>query len=72
MMQGALQEIHRMLKTGRRLSVLLKGTTQQFRDEFVALAESAGLMHKNTDLEHLGYSNTQHEPTDHVLNFVNL
>ncbi len=72
MMQGALQEIHRMLKTGRRLSVLLKGTSQQFRDEFVALAESAGLMHKNTDLEHLGYSNTQHEPTDHVLNFVKL
>jgi len=72
MIRSALMEVHRVLKPGRRLSVLLKETSRQFRDEFVALAEDAGLMHKITDLEYLGYSNTQQEPTDHALNFVNL
>jgi len=71
MMEGALREIHRVLKPKRYLSVLLKGTSQEFRGKFVDLAESAGLAHKSTDREYLDYSDMHDEPADNVLNFVN-
>ena len=71
MMQRALREIHRVLKPGRSLSILLKGTSQQFRDGLTDLAESAGFIHRSTNAEHLGYSDMRGEPTDHVLSFVN-
>jgi len=71
MMPGALREIHRVLKPGRHLSVLLRSTSQQFRDEFVDMAGKAGVTYESTDTEHLGYTNAHHEPADHILNFVN-
>lgn len=37
MMQKALKEMNRVLKPGKYLSVLLKGTSQEFRDEFVTV-----------------------------------
>jgi 16S rRNA G966 N2-methylase RsmD len=70
MMRGALRETHRVLKPGRYLSVLLKGTSQQFRDEFASIAGSAGFIHRSTEMERLGYGDTRGEPSDHVLNFV--
>jgi hypothetical protein len=72
LMQKALREINRVLKQGRYLSVLLKGTSQQFQGEFVALAESAGLRHKSTDLVNLGYGDMPRGASDHVLNFVKI
>ncbi len=70
MMQKVLREVNRVLRPGKHLSVLLKGTSQEFRDEFVGLAENAGLTHESTDQEHLGYGNKQDRPADHVLNFM--
>jgi hypothetical protein len=71
MMQQALLEIHRVLKPQGHLSVLLRGTEDEFRDELVSLARNARLTHEKTDLEFLGYGDRPGEPADHVLNFVN-
>ena len=71
MMRGALREMSRVLKPGRYVSVLPKGTSQQFRDEFVGLAEGAGLACKSVEIENLGYGDTRGKPADHVLNFAN-
>ena len=70
MMREALGEINRVLKPGKHLSVLLKGTSQKFRDEFVSLAKNVGLSYESADLEHLGYGDMRSKPDDHVLNFL--
>jgi 16S rRNA G966 N2-methylase RsmD len=70
MMRGALCEMSRVLKPEGYVSVLLKGTSQQFRDEFVGLAEAAGLAYKGVEIENLGYGDTRGKPADHVINFA--
>jgi 16S rRNA G966 N2-methylase RsmD len=71
MMRRSLREISRVMKPDGYLSVLLKRTSQQFRDEFVGLAEGAGLACKGVEIENLGYGDTRGKPADHVLNFAN-
>ncbi len=70
MMRGALREISRVLKPDGCVSVLLKGTSQQLRDQFVGLAEGAGLACEGVEIENLGYGDTRGKPADHVLNFA--
>lgn len=71
MIRQVLREINRVLKPGKHLSVLLKATSQEFRDKFTYIARSSGLELITVDSEHLGYVDIHRKPVDHILTFVN-